>query len=494
MNKFTKLFHYYLTSYWNNSRTLSSMYSFLKIFFERNNKIDSTVAVFGNVFRNSKWNNLQIQNVKKSFIKQWLWFFCFIVFFGFYIFTYSNETINLIYLNLFFFKQTLHELITNIYYLIGCTVFQILQYWNRLFLNNQINTINKSLIINNNIPHQNNTHSYNFNSNSAVQSNLNLFFLQKTLPFLNNTSITLNSFNNKSTNYSNLLNSFIDKIHFSSINSTFNSVEVRNDYVNYEVEYKLSTQLNSKFNNYISLSQSLSDSTFNENTFNYDPSINEYMISNPNNIAKQQRWLTRNFWSNQNLISDSNKFSQVKSFLQNPLTNVSALDQNIWLSNKLYGFESEKTSAMFSNNLPNYNLLKSFNFFEDSRFFLNQRYSYLNQLSNQQITLTSNLNENTILDNASNTSYIKFQLIESLFLRNFNKNIYLYSTNQLHSNNFNNLNQINNNSITNLFVTTNFNDLLQNNDLRALNSFNSSSNNSYSLPLNLNSNSSNYKS
>jgi hypothetical protein len=46
------------------------MYSFLKIFFERNNKTDSTVASFGNVFKNSKWTNLQTQNVKKSHIKQ----------------------------------------------------------------------------------------------------------------------------------------------------------------------------------------------------------------------------------------------------------------------------------------------------------------------------------------------------------------------------------------------------------------------------------------
>ena len=66
----------YLTQVYNNYRNKtnyrSSLFSYLKLLFERNKKINSSYTNIGNVFKNSKWLNLKIQNVKQDFIVKWI--------------------------------------------------------------------------------------------------------------------------------------------------------------------------------------------------------------------------------------------------------------------------------------------------------------------------------------------------------------------------------------------------------------------------------------
>ena len=220
--------------------------------------------------------------------------------------------------------------------------------------------------------------------------------------------------------------------------------------------------------------------------------LNEVSFSNLNVIAKNQRWLTRNFWSNQNIVSDSNKFNEVKNFIQNPLTSFSIIDKNIWISNKLFNSEIEKTASLFNKLTTNPELLAQFNFFDTSRFYTNQRYNYLNNLTNQSVNLTTNL------INASQVKYSninpKFSIIESYFLRNYLLNLNIYTTRNSFTTNPNiNFNLISTSSL-NIFYTNTFNDLLQRNDLHALNTFNTSNNTIQTIFLNKNSSNSNFKS
>jgi len=53
----------------NDFKFKHSVLALLKIFFERGNKLKSSIASMGNVFRNSKWADLSVQNIKVSFIK-----------------------------------------------------------------------------------------------------------------------------------------------------------------------------------------------------------------------------------------------------------------------------------------------------------------------------------------------------------------------------------------------------------------------------------------
>ena len=94
-----------------------------------------------------------------------------------------------------------------------------------------------------------------------------------------------------------------------------------------------------------------------------------------------------------------------------------------------------------------------------------------------------------------NTLNLKSKLAHSYFARNFTQNIQLYTVSQI---NHSLINEFSNKSIGgsryNIFVTTQFNDLLQSTDLQALNSVNSPTNSPSLLQINTNSNVQTFKS
>ena len=496
MGKFKKLFNYYLSSYWNNSRTLSSMYSFLKIFFERNNKIDSTVSSFGNVFRNSKWSNLQVQNIKKSFIKQWLSSALIISITFLILFTYSDTTLNLSYLTFFYIKQTLNELITNCYYFIGCLLFQVYFQINNLFTSNQTSTQVNNLSLNSNpSPFKVSSKRTDLHTDNTSNVSSNLFFLQKTLHLLDtfrDTNLLSESTSSiKNNNHFQLSGSFMNTIQQSTVLNSINTKPFIVDSNSLsELDFVLSTKLNSSFTNSLTLPTTLQDLYTNESSVNNDPMISETLTYGLNNIAKQQRWLTRNFWSNQNFVKDSNRITEAKSFIQNPLLSNNLIDTNIWMSNKLSGSETENTSSIFNQLSANPTLLPVFNSFDTSRFFLNQRYTFLNQLPNQIITNSSNI-QLTSTPIKSSTTNLKLTLLQSYFTRNLSFNTTVYSSN-INNLNYNTIpnsysqDNMSNTQVHNLFVATTFTDLLQQNDLQSLNTINASVNGSSKLYLNSN--------
>jgi hypothetical protein len=130
-----------------------------------------------------------------------------------------------------------------------------------------------------------------------------------------------------------------------------------------------------------------------------------------------------------------------------------------------------------------------FNFFDTSRFFLNQRYNFLNNLTNQTIIQSPTLNfignnSNIINRNVS----AKLSLLQSYFGRDLLLNTSLYTSMQNSStyNPNNQSNSVQNSIVQNIFLTTSFTDLLQQNDLHSLNTINASSNASNQLFLNKN--------
>jgi hypothetical protein len=137
-----------------------------------------------------------------------------------------------------------------------------------------------------------------FSFTATLNTNTNLFFLQKTLTPLYHTSQS--SLHLKHTisprhDYSNLNTTFFHKIHFIST-QFLTSVESKNTQLSIdEKSYVLSTQLNSQFNKTITFSTTLNELSSNKTASTHDPMLTETLTTNINNIAKQQRWLTKNF-------------------------------------------------------------------------------------------------------------------------------------------------------------------------------------------------------
>jgi len=75
----------------------------------------------------------------------------------------------------------------------------------------------------------------------------------------------------------------------------------------------------------------------------------------------------------------------------------------------------------------NHNILSNFNFFTSSRFYLDRRYTFLNQLTNQLTTNQSTVNLNNQIMNKPNLNIsLKSELIHSYFSRNLDQNLQLY--------------------------------------------------------------------
>jgi len=64
-----RLFKYLLSEYSNNNKFNYSLYGYLRIFFERNNKFNFSFLKLGNIFKNTKWTDFKIQNIKNLFLR-----------------------------------------------------------------------------------------------------------------------------------------------------------------------------------------------------------------------------------------------------------------------------------------------------------------------------------------------------------------------------------------------------------------------------------------
>ena len=93
-----KLVNFFTSTYYDNIKYKHSTASLLKIFFERANKTTQTVASLGNVYRNSKWSDLKVQNIKVTHIRGFLvalvLFISFIILCYLLVFRSENSTIS----------------------------------------------------------------------------------------------------------------------------------------------------------------------------------------------------------------------------------------------------------------------------------------------------------------------------------------------------------------------------------------------------------------
>ena len=128
-----------------------------------------------------------------------------------------------------------------------------------------------------------------------------------------------------------------------------------------------------------------------------------------------------------------------------------------------------------------------FNFFENSRFFVNQRYTYLNQLPNQFVTSTIQTNNSPNLTSSTLGTTAKLQITQTYLLSNLNFTTSLYhpQTNLLNTgvDQTNSINSVNN---LNVFSANVITDFLQNTDLQSLNTLNTAASSSQKLHLNAN--------
>lgn len=433
-----KLTNFFASAYSNNSKYNSSYLVYLRILFERNSKFKATFDKLGNVFRNSKWNDLKVQNIKVSLINSWFFsalsFILFILFvFSFFGYTNNQQTFFLpafvseIWGLIFFILSQISNTLTLFllklgFFLLSCKIYlyRMLGFNSNFIFESFVNTSTspqkltidkKKLTIS--------STNYSFTSKTSYSSEL-----IEVTHSLSNAIRALRKLKDSKT-FDNFLLSLQQKQH---LNIEFLIKDVldfgNNESLSWKPRFIVANVLSYKpdFNfGHKTLNLNLNKlNEINKNTLSH--TLSNLNIYTNLNQSKQNRWLLKNSLLSNNISSNLFHFTQAKTLVGNSLYNSSNSSENIWNSSKfsqLSKINELNNLAFFKNNslnnsssLNNSNLIllpnisssiANFNLFEESQFWNSKKYFFTNQLKSNIIQLSNSGN----LSNQLNTNYIE---------------------------------------------------------------------------------------
>ena len=435
------MLNFFTSNYLNNTRFHHSTLGYLKIFFERNNKLKSTFSSLGNVFRNSKWSDLKVQNIKTSFIRSWSTYFLTLVLISLFVFpffgTYYGNTLTS-YVPLL---GEVYELVsfawTHFEDLLKALLISIFSTWSYLksLLTNNIAQKQKHFYNSIKSPiNKLDTKSYrtggivlseNATKNHApIEMMYCLAHATKQLGNLKHSPSTLTDFS---------------KIHFDSWNIDDCLDSDFYPTINYDKFLELSaleySYTASPKQTFIIHQLDIESSNLNKiSSYNTALSLTGLNTQEALKASKEDRWLLRNSLLSENLIINSNAFTQSKKLLGVNFLNSDVASKNVWASTKLNSVGSDSTSnflsnlqELFLNQSVNNNQLthkphlnnnmENFDFFENSRMWLTKKYFFTNQLKNNTVALTTL--RNNIDRYAGNNEYL-FSILSGTQSQNLN--------------------------------------------------------------------------
>ena len=457
MNSANKVIQFFLTKYYNNLKYANQFLSTTRIFFERTTKHSQTVSNLGNVYRNSKWSDLKIQNIKLSFPKQFLSLFIIFILglisllFLFKINSNDISTFFLVPSKIWFILQDFVSYIS----LLLLSILYSLYIKLSLFLSKSLPTLFYSEKITiSNTKQQKSYKEYNFKKkfnlrgNNLPQDNITslAYHLCKTTNLLSLTDrrvdLMINSSNNITLNIENLYKYYseLKNIIYLESNKKYNIEVVTPLYSNIttlEKKYNIS-YFYPNFSNIYTVS-------INSNSLFYNFFINQSLLTTniSQNLvaAKENRW----FWkssilSHKNILKTSN-ITHIKKLYGLPFYEKDSSNTNIWLSNKLSNntnflklqeqLKHNNMAYSFLNNNTVINNMLASNFFETSNFWVVKRFKFLQtQAKNNQFI---ELYEKSYSGEKSLNSKINYVNLTS------NKLLYNYCFSQKNLSNFVNL-------------------------------------------------------
>lgn len=439
MRYFDKLLNFFTSSYSNNNRFHHSTLGYLKIFFERNNKFKSTFTSLGNVFRNSKWSDLKVQNIKTSFIKSWSTYFLIVSFllcltlsfFG----AYTGGTVT----TQVPFLGDIYEIIcfswTHVEDLFKALLLAIVSacsYLKMLLLGQlraKQNHIYESLSMRNSqLPSVSSTVSSTLTLSKGEISNHMPIEIMYKLAHASKSVHIINPAAAKNMYGSQLDSNSLaisDCLNWGTLGLS-NKPQTLN-FSNIEYAYTV-TPTNMTFMHQFDTESSNLNKI---NTYNTALAVTNLNTQDALKSAKQDRWLVRNSLLSENLILNSNAFTQSKKLLGINFLSSDAASKNVWNSTKLNSLDTNSATNFISNlqelfnnqplrnnqlsqlNTTNPNL-DNFNFFENSRMWLVKKYFFTNQLKNNLTQASPQLTNYNLTDPQSISSH-RYTLFLNLY-------------------------------------------------------------------------------
>ena len=440
MRYFDKLLNFFSSSYSNNTRFHHSTLGYLKIFFERNNKLKSTFTSLGNVFRNSKWSDLKIQNIKTSFIKSWSSYFLFIMFTSCLVLSFFGVYTGGAITSQIPFLGDVYEILcfswTHTEDLLKAFILAVASLWSyakSLLLQNTYsnkNYIHESFSAGNQITLRDNARvptsalslsKEEVKNHMPIEIMYKLVYASKSIHDISTPSLT------------NLAQTelYSDNLDINNCLRNLDSYALHTPKVltisNIEHGYTATSPQSMFIQQFDTESANLNKIS----TYNTALAVTNLNTQDALRSAKQDRWLVRNSLLSENLILNSNAFTQSKKLLGVNFLNSDAASKNVWSSTKLNSLDSSTSTNFISNlqelfssqplrndslaqlNFTNPNL-ENFNFFENSRMWLVKKYFFTNQLKNN-LTQSSVVPSNQNVSNALTTNTYNYTLFLNLY-------------------------------------------------------------------------------
>lgn len=445
MKSTKNFFSFFLSRFYDSIKFNQSFAFRLKIYFERSTKYRQTIDILGNVYRNSKWTDLKIQNIKGSHLFKFLrinmvlitiFLFIYLILFRYnatffysitselnYFWLIVSDFISYLGLVTFSIFINLYIMLTALYYYIFNSITRLLGI-KHSSTNGNFQLYNNEYSFSNPTTTKSKDYGLNFKSDSLgnISSEVSLvstlFKLKKNLDFSNysilgfdkkTSELSANSIITSIASANNNQNSNINKS-LVMIESSFVSVDFNKNFS----KSKFSESLIKKYSKDMFITSIIEDSS--QLTFNK---------------ASANRWILKMLPFSEDLAINSSYFSKLKENLANPFLDSKAANQNVWIGNL-------QLNALPTLSIANELNKSNINNFEISRLW-NQKRNYF--------TLLSKFSESKPLhsyklDTINNIQHQDSNFILSLINLDYQnyKNAFFLSTNDIDINNSKNIN------------------------------------------------------
>ena len=384
----SKFINFFSSKYYSNIKYNHSFASLLRIFFERAAKFQNTVSNLGNVYRNSKWSDLKVQNIKQLHLTSFVT-----------ILLSSIALLIFLFQIIFVFDATSYSSLTSVLFWPIVYSLDILSYaWLCIALALYTASNKAQLTFS--------TYFYDVvisRSSLAPTKNINLRAISASIDIPS--SITSNNIDK---NWIELAHSlYRAKL---SLNITTPTAVNSNTLVSVDpsLPSNLSIFLRTNGSSYIATSQvtplssnrikyyanassaSLNSVGFNNNlTLSALASSNSLLAHSYENaikenlsVANQTRWALKMSPVSHKLINDNFNFTQAKSLIGSSVVNSLSSSNNIWNSSNLQNVSNLEGLLLPSN-------LTNLNSFEDSRLWVSKKYSFSSSTADYSLFYTA---------------------------------------------------------------------------------------------------------
>jgi hypothetical protein len=441
MKSFQKLVYFFSSKYYNNLKFSNRMLSTTRIFFERTTKNSHSLQALGNVYRNSKWSDLHVFNIKESFLGQFKSvFYLTIVIFFLLMFSsrFNLQWTNLLIFNLnelfFYFKDLVSSWLLFTFYTTSFIFLKLTLIFTKS-AQTKVLPVSDTVLIQKE-DHRNLTTTFNVNAAGTNDTGVLLpsLYLQKLVKYLHlvaTNDVKITSREDSSSNfisfYSMLKNdvSSVNYFIFFSNKNKFNNDRDLGLFQSKDKSFYECIDSNKIFNvKFYKLNNNILKSL----PFMFQKEFKNVITQNLN-LGKENRWLMKNSLLSYDIITKASATTHVKKLYGSNQSNSNISGANIWASNKLSGYDNftgldsdrlKSSGAFINNTLLNNPSLLHLNNLEESFFWLVKRFKFLQTTSTYYQFEQRNFPVNSFVDKSSEaTNYFnRLNVLKSTALFN----------------------------------------------------------------------------